>query len=341
MANNDNSDRKVREKKSIGRMPTSLKVDPELWEEVKIMSIRTKKNITEYFEEALKEKLRRDYQTVMTERQRRIYEDSHEQKQELPTSLQSMSREKLVDYIINNPELREKVLSFYSQESIDLHVKFPASKNEILESVKMSGHNTPSTIETVRNMPDRTYDSMDDFDKFFIEIHNKLNKEYTPINDDNAHVISKDQADSDFPIVLYDIAYPINKAGLIESAKKFINEIKEKHGKVPILAEHALFILENLPNPDKLYESEKEIQSALDSVVNDKGVNENLLSKPSKIRGCFLMTIPPVAYGERNELMQEMIDHDAQLRQIYAKQQEQRRREESGRKEEKLKEPAK
>ncbi|HEU4822581.1 MAG TPA: hypothetical protein VFS97_04085 [Nitrososphaeraceae archaeon] len=52
----------------------SLKVDPELWEEVKIMALRTKKNITEYFEDALREKLVKDYEIVAAEKKRKEQE---------------------------------------------------------------------------------------------------------------------------------------------------------------------------------------------------------------------------------------------------------------------------
>src|ERR671924_1477343 len=56
------------------RIPTSLKVDPKLLEEVKIMALRTKKNITEYFEDALREKLVRDYEIVAAEKKRKEQE---------------------------------------------------------------------------------------------------------------------------------------------------------------------------------------------------------------------------------------------------------------------------
>src|SRR5919109_2723428 len=56
------------------RIPTSLKVDPELLEEVKIMALRIKKNITEYFEDALKEKLVKDYEIVAAEKKRKEQE---------------------------------------------------------------------------------------------------------------------------------------------------------------------------------------------------------------------------------------------------------------------------
>ena len=52
----------------------SLKVDPELWEKVKIMALRTKKNITEYFEDALREKLVKDYEIVAAEKKRKEQE---------------------------------------------------------------------------------------------------------------------------------------------------------------------------------------------------------------------------------------------------------------------------
>jgi hypothetical protein len=58
----------------VERKPTSLKVDPELWEEVKIMSIRVHKNITKYFEDALRERLVKDYEIVAAERKRKEQE---------------------------------------------------------------------------------------------------------------------------------------------------------------------------------------------------------------------------------------------------------------------------
>ena len=42
------------------RESTSLKVDPELWSEVKIMAIKKKMNVSDYFDQALREKLERD-----------------------------------------------------------------------------------------------------------------------------------------------------------------------------------------------------------------------------------------------------------------------------------------
>src|SRR5215216_1604499 len=56
------------------RIPLSLKVDPGLLEGVKIMALRTKKNITEYFEDALREKLVKDYEIVATEKKRKEQE---------------------------------------------------------------------------------------------------------------------------------------------------------------------------------------------------------------------------------------------------------------------------
>ena len=56
------------------RIPMSLKVDPELWEKVKIMALRTKKNVTEYFEDALREKLVKDYEIVAAEKKRKEQE---------------------------------------------------------------------------------------------------------------------------------------------------------------------------------------------------------------------------------------------------------------------------
>ena len=56
------------------RIPLSLKVNPELLEEVKIMALRIKKNITEYFEDALREKLVKDYEVVATKKKRKEQE---------------------------------------------------------------------------------------------------------------------------------------------------------------------------------------------------------------------------------------------------------------------------
>jgi hypothetical protein len=42
------------------RESTSLKVDPDLWTEVKIMAIKKKMNVSDYFDQALREKLERD-----------------------------------------------------------------------------------------------------------------------------------------------------------------------------------------------------------------------------------------------------------------------------------------
>ena len=44
----------------IKRMSTSINIDPNLWDEVKISAIRKKVTVSEYFEEALKEKLERE-----------------------------------------------------------------------------------------------------------------------------------------------------------------------------------------------------------------------------------------------------------------------------------------
>jgi hypothetical protein len=44
----------------VKRKPTSINVDPELWREVRKMAIDKGITATEYFEEALREKLARD-----------------------------------------------------------------------------------------------------------------------------------------------------------------------------------------------------------------------------------------------------------------------------------------
>lgn len=46
-----------KEKDKIERKSTSIKIDPELWEEAKIMAIKRKENLYDLMERALKKEL--------------------------------------------------------------------------------------------------------------------------------------------------------------------------------------------------------------------------------------------------------------------------------------------
>jgi hypothetical protein len=180
MANIDNKEReKGKGKERINRMPTSLKVDPELWEEVKIMSIRTKKNITEYFEEALKEKLRRDYQTVMTERQRRIYELPHSEevkpldKKEASEFLESLNED------IKNAKTKDLYIYPVTNNGGDLvlylpRLRFPIDKNELVDYAKSRGGEAGNLLLLILEKipPDKIYNSPDRFSQDIVQTIN-------------------------------------------------------------------------------------------------------------------------------------------------------------------------
>jgi hypothetical protein len=55
-ANTIKTETKPRNKKGF-REPTSLHVDPKLWQEVRIMAVLKNVSVTEYFEDALRRKL--------------------------------------------------------------------------------------------------------------------------------------------------------------------------------------------------------------------------------------------------------------------------------------------
>jgi hypothetical protein len=99
------------------RIPTSPKVDPELWEEVKIMALRTKKNITEYFEDALREKLVKDYEIVAAKKKRK------EQEQEQPGDFVAAGMDE-----IKEPEL--ELLEQLRQQQQRQHTHNHAVKKE-------------------------------------------------------------------------------------------------------------------------------------------------------------------------------------------------------------------
>jgi hypothetical protein len=63
----DKSENKAKAKaknKKGKREPTSLHVDPELWQEVRVMAVLKNKSVTQYFEESLRQKLDEDSKNV-------------------------------------------------------------------------------------------------------------------------------------------------------------------------------------------------------------------------------------------------------------------------------------
>ena len=120
---------KPRNKKGF-REPTSLHVDPKLWQEVRIMSVLKNVSVTEYFERALRKQIDEDNR----EAGRQGYQVGHggmyippppmpSQQQQQPQQPQ----ESTVDPY-PNPEYQPILLNIYMPKT-----KYPTTKNEILE----------------------------------------------------------------------------------------------------------------------------------------------------------------------------------------------------------------
>jgi hypothetical protein len=147
------------------RIPTSLKVDPELWEEVKIMSIRTHKNITEYFEGALREKLVKDYEIVAAESKRKEQERLHREQ-----------LEKQYQNIVGKDPGRETTQSLTASVQptateqpqpktvlIDVNlpgIEFPADKSRIVKSAEEA--NSMKVIKFLKYILDKEYKNKSD-----------------------------------------------------------------------------------------------------------------------------------------------------------------------------------
>ena len=161
------------------RIPTSLKVDPELWEEVKIMAIRTKKNITEYFEDALREKLVKDYEIVSVERKMKEQERLHkeqvnrqyqmivgggggqdpvtEQKQES----QLQGQELKPPDIFNKDTITPLVGDQFELKLWIPSLRFPTDKDKIIQHIKsLNTHEVSNPLYFVEKIPDRIYNDV-------------------------------------------------------------------------------------------------------------------------------------------------------------------------------------
>jgi hypothetical protein len=83
----------------------------------------------------------------------------------------------------------------------------------------------------------------------------------------------------------YSIEFPINKNGLIQHMKRLQDEFYEKYKKVPLIIEQTSFIVENLPNSNRLYGDRFDLHLALCAVVKNKKIVEKLWGVPIEIYG--------------------------------------------------------
>ena len=192
----------------LKRKPTSLKVDPELWEEVRIMAIRVHKNITDYFEDALREKLVKDYAVVAAEKKRKEQERLHkeqlqrqyqmmvgkepgeetgieEERKEQPLPQQSQQSEQPQPQ--KSPQEQEAAVSTQNQRhalqqqqhkpeivrltGIGMNlpgIRFPKNKNEIIECAE--DNNPITTTDFLRELPDTTYYNIAELEKTCLKI---------------------------------------------------------------------------------------------------------------------------------------------------------------------------
>jgi Protein of unknown function (DUF2795) len=117
------------------KVKSTFMVDGEVYKRIRILAIEKNMEVSAVIEEAMREKLDREYPQY------------HQQSQ--PPQPKMVGR-----------EIREEIPPDYSQVEkfdLDLHgLKFPATKNKIIEFAK-KGSNTRSVINAINRIPDRTY----------------------------------------------------------------------------------------------------------------------------------------------------------------------------------------
>lgn len=223
------------------RIPTSLKVDPELWEEVKIMSIRTKKNITEYFEDALREKLVKDYEVVAVER--KIKEQERLHKEQVNRQYQMIVGQDPVMATGESPKQPEQE---QSQPQ-------PTDEQKLLQWEQQRQQN-PQPQEQKQQPPAQQSQLQ--------QITQQAQRPSDIFSDDNVIPIKEGEYVSMLKIP--GLKFPINRTELIEHIKK-LNETKGRD----ILTLELVFA-ENLPQiKDKMYKDKLELEGQFQKYIRD------------------------------------------------------------------------
>jgi Protein of unknown function (DUF2795) len=152
---------KTRNRKGF-REPTSLHVDPKLWQEVRVMAVLKGVSLAEYFEDALRRKIDADNKEAGKEGYRVGQGGMYIPPPPQPKIVAKEIKEELPQGYIPP----EKALIF------DLNlpgIEFPATKKEIIECAKKAT-NTRSVLNALNKIPDRKYhDEEGDLRKRFVQ----------------------------------------------------------------------------------------------------------------------------------------------------------------------------
>lgn len=161
------------------REPTSLHVDPELWQEVRVMAVLRNKSVTQYFEEALRAKLDIDsrdgkypvghggmYIPPPPSSSPRTTENQEQIQQPQP---QNQQKELLQEHIQNQTlnQVYYKIVKSPLTITLNLPgIKFPVNRNEIMKYAEKA--NAEGIITIIRKqLPEKTY-------KNKLEIENEI-----------------------------------------------------------------------------------------------------------------------------------------------------------------------
>jgi Protein of unknown function (DUF2795) len=185
---NIRSETKSRNKKGH-REPTSLHVDPNLWQEVRVMAVLKGVSVTEYFEDALRRKIDADnreagkgyrvgqggmYIPPPPQLQQQPGQEKRTQSGENPPNRMA---DRLTEWAEELGELDAMVEKYRAGGKVTLHISslgFPANKNKIIEAARKNRSNIAPAIEALDKIPDREYKNEKDLSNTFLKTYRKL-----------------------------------------------------------------------------------------------------------------------------------------------------------------------
>lgn len=276
------------------RKPTSLKVDPELWEEVKIMSIRVHKNITRYFEDALRERLVKDYEIVAAERKRK--EQERLQQEQLDQRYQQIINTDPGVDAYNKDKDRSKTIHQLGEEPPNRLTGIDADK----VTAKASGRIVEEQLQQQQLIPEGSKHLHQSGLQQASELKEKMNK-------DDQHLLHLLET---FPVIsrinLPGLRFPATKNEIIECAERANTEQIIK------------ILRENLP--DSKYNSPEHIETerALTSSKNKYSFAKYFrgLDKTLKVKrriGKFTVDTREIRQDQRKQLLQQQEQEFAQI----------------------------
>jgi len=142
-----------------GKTKSTVMIDTELWKRLRIISVINEFEISEFVEEALREKLAK----IQQPEQYAEYEDV----KDLRYKPKGLVEEGLKE--IEQPQPQSQQQNIIATLRINLPgIKFPANKNKVIEYAEKA--NTYRITKNLKNLPDKTYISSANLQKALKEV---------------------------------------------------------------------------------------------------------------------------------------------------------------------------